>query len=619
MSRESSKRKGQEQESFSSLPGVLAGMVFGVTEVSKLLVTGQLHTGPLSWGLLIAVGFGVPCVIGWTIAKVGSVVGLTRLQLFWTAAAAVSSVFLAEWWFSAPPPFAPGAPLQGNLWVFIGFFIVAVVPAVVALGRARLRVSVAVVGGLLSLQAVGLYRSAQAPEVPAALADSPNVLLVTLDTARGDRFVRGRQESFDRIASGGVRFQTAISSIPVTGPSHMSMLTGKDPWEHGVLLNGMPLPDGYTTLAQRLQDRGYATGAFVSAYVLDKNIGLGRGFDVYGDHFGWLKGLDELLLGRLWHGWLRHRDPDLLLERRAVEVVDDSLDWLEQQNGAWFAWVHLFDPHGPYTPPPPYDNRFYQGYDPRAQSNHSMDAVSGVPSYMQPSLEGITDLKYVIAQYDGELGYVDGELGRLLDWVQAVDPNTLVIAVGDHGEGLGEHEEWFRHGDFLYEHDLRVPMAIRWPGQISPGAEVAGPVSTTRISDTVLDYLAIDGRGDQSLRSLIDGDSEPEALVHSICFDREANKMERALDPTFRPKWRMASSWAAGQLLVVRESPRMEDSFFLVSGAEAGAGETVSRERMRHEAASVLTGSMGALPALSDADRGLLEALGYVDPSGSEH
>lgn len=598
---------------------MLAGIIFGVNEVSELLVTGQLHVGPLSLGLVIVLGVGLPGTIGWLIAKLSVAFGLRRVQVFWTSAAAVCSVFLAEWWFSAPPPFARGAPMQGNLWVFIGFFLLVVSPGVIALGRARLRVSVAVVAAFLAFEGAGLILSARAPKAPPAIAGTPNLLLVTLDTARGDRFVRGRQESFDRIASGGARFKTAISSIPVTGPSHMSMLTGKEPWEHGVLLNGMPLSAEFQTLAQRLQERGYATGGFVSAYVLDKNIGLGRGFDVYGDHFGWLKGLDSLLLGRLWEGWLRYRDPDLLLERRAVDVVDESLDWLDEQEGAWFAWVHLFDPHGPYTPPPPYDNRFYQGYDPRAQSNRSMEAVTGIPSYIQPSLEGITDVNWVVAQYDGELGYVDGELGRLLDWVKAVDPNTLVVAVGDHGEGLGEYDEWFRHGDFLYEHDLRVPMAMRWPGKIQPGSVVPGPVSTTRISDTVLDYLEIEGRGGRSLRGLIEGQKDPGALVHSICFDREANKMERALDPTFRPRWRMASSWAPGQLFVVRESPRMEDSLFMVSGAEAGAGGTVNLEQLKQEAASVLTGSLGELPDLSVEDQDLLEALGYVDPSGREH
>jgi hypothetical protein len=619
MSRQASKRKGQEQESFGGFYGFLAGALLGLSEVCHLLLTGQLHVGPVSVALLIALGVGLPGLMGWLIAKVAIAAGLGRLQVFWTSTAAVGSLFLAEWWFSAPPPFAWAAPMQGNPWVFIGFLLLVLTPAVVAIGRAQSWVSFALVAVVLGGDFGRILLSFRSSGALPAPAGTPNLLLVTLDTARADRFVRGRRESFDRIASGGARFSTAIAAIPVTGPSHMSLLTGQPPWELGVLLNGMSLPAGHETLAERLRDKGYATGAFVSAYVLDKNIGLSSGFDVYGDDFSWLRGLDSLLVGRLWEGSLRYRDPDLLLERRASEVVDESLTWLQEQEGAWFAWVHIFDPHGPYTPPPPFDNRYYRGYDPRSPTNHSMESVSGLPEYIKPSIEGITDVSWVIAQYEGELGYLDGELGRLLDWVNAAAPNTLVVAVGDHGEGLGEHGEWFRHGDFLYEHDLRVPMAMWWPGVIPAGTEVRGPVATTRIFDTVLDYLEAGGDGSTSLRRMIEGETDPAELVHSICFDREANKIDRALNPDFRPKWRMASTWAAGQLYVVRESPRMEDAVFLVGGAEAGAGDNLSVDRLKQAAASVLTGSLGALPELSIEDQRLLEALGYVDPAKREH
>ena len=364
----------------------------------------------------------------------------------------------------------------------------------------------------------------------------------------------------------------------------------------------------------RLRAKGYTTGGFVSAYVLGKRIGLDRGFDVYGDHFGWLRGVDAVLVGRLWELWQRYQDPHRLLERRAADTADEALGWIKAQNAGWFAWVHLFDPHGPYAPPPPYDHRFYEGHDPRSSKNRSMDAVSGVPEYMKPSLSGITDLSWVKAQYSGEVAYVDAQIGRLLDVVESAHPNTLVAIVGDHGEGLGEEDEWFRHGDFLYEHDLRVPLALRLPGVLPAAQEVRAPVAAYWIFDTILDYLGDSGPYPNSLRGVIEGGRPPSEMVHAMCLDREANRVERLANPEFVPKWRMAASWAPGVLYVVRESPRMEDRMFLVAGGQASEGGAPSTDALKQSAASILTTGVPVLPELPEGERNLLEALGYVDP-----
>ncbi len=185
---------------------------------------------------------------------------------------------------------------------------------------------------------------------------------------------------------------------------------------------------------------------------------------------------------------------------------------------------------------------------------------------MRESLEGITDLDYVIAQYDGEITYADAQAGRLLDFLdtEGLANGTLVIINGDHGEALGEHEVWFDHGDDLYDASTRVPMVMRFPGRLPQGLRVRTLVELTDLAPTVLELLglpvpdSVDGR---PLGSIIDGKSSS-IQARGFCFDRVANLRARAAGEITKPRWRMASLRSNETLFVRREAPAYGDEYY---------------------------------------------------------
>lgn len=239
-----------------------------------------------------------------------------------------------------------------------------------------------------------------------------NVLLVTIDTLRADALGSygsgAATPNLDALAARGARFSFAHAHAVVTLPSHASILTGRYPYEHGVRDNaGYRLQAGTPTLATRLGQMGFATGAFVGGFPLDQRFGLGAGFDAYDDRVGEVATATDILLP----------------ERRADAVVASTLDWVARQQDRWFAWVHVFDPHAPYLPPDEWLRRYPN--DP----------------------------------YHAEVAWTDFALGRLFDRLGSQPRPTLVIVTADHGEGLGEHDE-LTHGLFAYETTLRVPLIV---------------------------------------------------------------------------------------------------------------------------------------------------------------
>ena len=258
--------------------------------------------------------------------------------------------------------------------------------------------------------------------VPAAGAVPPkkpwNVLLITIDTLRPDRlscysdkFVQ--TPHIDTLSEKGALFLKAFAHTPTTLPSHTNILLGTTPLYHGVHDNqNFIIRDEFLTLAEHLKSSGYATGAFVGAFPLDSRFGLTQGFDVYDDNYG-SKNYQEFSY----------------VERRAEIVVQKAMDWLESREKHWFLWIHCFDPHQQYDPPEPFKT------------------------------------EYKDAPYNGEVAYVDRELGKLLAFLQKNrwEENTLVIFTGDHGESLGQHGE-STHGYFAYNSTIWVPLIIAFPG-----------------------------------------------------------------------------------------------------------------------------------------------------------
>jgi len=283
----------------------------------------------------------------------------------------------------------------------------------------------------LALLATGAYGQAGAPDV----------FLITVDTLRADRVTGQRAvatRGFGRLATDGVVFTQAFTSAPLTNTAHASILTGLLPAAHGVHDFGVPLSRDITTLAEVLKQRGYRTAAFIGALVLDSKSlapGLDQGFDTY---FNFPAGKKD---GARWGR----------LERRAADVVAEAERWLaENPAGPRFVWVHLYDPHDPYEPPEPYASE-YRG-----------------------------------REYDGEVAYADAMLAGFLEFLSAKGwyENALVIATGDHGEGLGEHGE-DTHGILLYDSTLHVPLVIKLPRAQHKGSTVERLVRNVDLFATV--------------------------------------------------------------------------------------------------------------------------------------
>jgi arylsulfatase A-like enzyme/Tfp pilus assembly protein PilF len=306
-----------------------------------------------------------------------------------------------------------------------------------------------------------------------------DILLITIDTLRADALGAyggaAATPNIDRVAAAGIRFDVAHAHSVVTLPSHTSILTGLYPFAHGVRDNsGYRLKPGLATLASRLRGRGYAAGAFVGAFPLDARFGLDAGFDLYDDRCGSAARPNELSMP----------------ERPAADVVAAASQWIGAQRGRWFAWVHLFDPHAPYRPPPPFDR------------------------------------DYASSPYAGEVAAVDAALAPLLDAVRRRARPVLVIVTADHGEALGGHGE-ATHGLFAYEETLRVPLIVG----ATPLAPRAAPIATAvparhiDIVPTVLDALGLPADAALPGRSLLaaveHGDDHPvpsyfEALTASL-------------------------------------------------------------------------------------------------------
>lgn len=288
----------------------------------------------------------------------------------------------------------------------------------------------------------------------------PNVLLITLDTTRADHLgcygMQGASTpALDALASRGVLFEQAHTAVPLTLPAHAVILTGKLPSSLNLRVNGLKLREGVPTLATWLKARGYWTGAVVSSVILARERGLARGFDAYDD---------RMTMGPRGGG-----PPE---ERSAEEVTAAALALLEKSRGPYFLWVHYYDPHYEYRPPEAFAKLFPQ------------------------------------RPYDGEIAYMDAEVGRLLKVLrEAVKlEDTLVIAAGDHGEGLMEHGER-QHGIFLYEYAVHVPLIMAFEGRLPAGLRVRDLCGLEDLAPTVLDLVGgTPGAGDgRSLKPLLEG------------------------------------------------------------------------------------------------------------------
>jgi len=287
------------------------------------------------------------------------------------------------------------------------------------------------------------------------------ILLISVDTLRADRLGAygselGISPYLDEFAARGQVFEAAYAPTSFTLPSIGTLLTGRYPEEIGILGNRSALAPSIPTLATALRDSGWRTAAIVGNLVLRRNAGLAEGFDVYDD---------ELLDEESARGWP---------ERIARDTTDSALALLEDfqagPDDRLFLWVHYQDPHGPYTPPGDLRQLFLAAERTRAGGKKMLPEVTGhrgkghLPDYQV--VDEQREVAFYRAGYDGEIHYLDAEVGRLLAVLDkgGLAESAIVVFTADHGESLGEHDYWFAHGDRLDESLVRVPLILHVPG-----------------------------------------------------------------------------------------------------------------------------------------------------------
>ncbi len=402
-----------------------------------------------------------------------------------------------------------------------------------------------------------LYPRAGGAPPAGAITTRANVLLVSIDTLRADRTGGPLTPSLNALAARGTRFVNARSPVPLTLPAHASLMTGLLPPRHGVRLNGAHrLAAGTPTLATVLRRSGYRTGAFVGAYVLDPRFGLAEGFDTYDAEIA----RRDMVAG----------EPEA--ERRGEAVVDRALAWLASDRSGvpFFLWVHLYDPHAPYDPPP--------GWTERA-GGHA---------------------------YDGEVAYADAQLGRLLDALASREPAspTLVVVAGDHGEALGDHGE-ATHGLLIYEKAVAIPLVMAGAGV--PVAVRGDAASLVDVAPTVMGLLKLGGLEDGDGRDLFaPGAASVEAEVY-LETEYPATAGFAALKGLVSGRWKYIGD------------PERPELYDLVADPDERS-DVGSRHRPALEAMATRVRALGraaappspAGPSGEAAER--LRALGYVTP-----
>ncbi len=322
-----------------------------------------------------------------------------------------------------------------------------------------------------------------------------NLLIITVDTLRADYIKsispqKGVTHHIDSLAHSGIIFTRAFTHVPLTLPSHVSLMTGTSPLEHNIHDNaGYRLEEKWLTLAELFKKHGYITGAFVGAYPLDRRFGLDQGFDVY--HEGYPS---------------KSRLRAFFTERRAESVITDALQWLSTvHTQKWMMWVHLFDPHQPYDPPEPFRSQFEK--DP----------------------------------YAGEVAYTDTQIGRLLTYLkkQNLLKKTVVLFVSDHGEALGEHGER-THGYFIYNSTMWIPAILH-----IPNLPFSRRISTfVAISDfyptlaRLFHFKIPKGVTGRDLRSLWDPSIKGMLIPRPIYIEQLATYLNRDWAPVYGIIWK---------------------------------------------------------------------------------
>lgn len=416
-------------------------------------------------------------------------------------------------------------------------------------------------------------------------AAPPNVVLITLDTVRADRMgflgsQRGLTPNLDALARQSVVFTRAYSQVPLTTASHATILTGTYPQYHKVNDFQIPLAEDLPYAPQVFRGAGYSTAAFVASVVLDPRQQFARGFD---------RGFDKYDAG--FKDWKPSLDRYQTRERRAGSVVSRAVAWLNTRpKGPFFLWVHLYDAHYPYDPPPPYKS------------------------------------KYASAPYDGEIAYVDAELARLFAALRArgLFDSSVVAVMADHGEALGDHGE-DTHGIFLYDETIRVPLMIKLPGQASAGKSIENRVGLVDVAPTLLGAAGVAVPKEMQGLSLL-GMMLPESAKGGSVSDAAATRAVYSESdyPRVAFGWSSLQALRSGKYLYVEAphaelydqsaDPKAERNLY---AASTGVASTLAGQLKEFEKKTTSSREIPKLN-LDPVAQAKLAALGYV-ASGSNN
>ena len=431
----------------------------------------------------------------------------------------------------------------------------------------------------------------------------PNIILISVDTLRPDHlgcygYSKNTSPAIDQFAKEAMLFENCLSHAPVTSSSCASIMSGFLPHETKVFENG-PLPAEVTTLPEILQKQGYTTVGVVSNYVLRRKRGWEQGFSLF----------DDTMTNRE----IVRNYP----ERIAEHTTEQAIKYLQQFNSVpLFMWIHYQDPHGPYTPPDSFSNLFIDSnqISRNLRVNRNVSGLGGIPSYQR--LGENRNYHYYVSQYDSEIRYLDEHFRKLINTLKqlGIYESSLIVFTADHGEGMGENNYYFAHGDYLFNSQIHVPLIIKY------GKELLGRkthyVQHIDIVPTILNLLKINTdlnfRGSDLLQY---PDTNKEIVSEMFLTRNEINRLSFSIVHD-------------GFKFILSYTPSFtkQNELFDLKGDEKEKNNLASQGGLRHKLESLqsrlhqIWGEdllklevIEKTQDLSNEERDKLKALGYVD------
>lgn len=447
--------------------------------------------------------------------------GVTFAMLFFF----VSNFYLQQYVLPQDPILAPRSLITMFGTLVVAALLAYLLARVASRFHLRVRRSVLLASCILAVAGAVIlqFYLEERASTPHATAGSsrPNILFITIDTLRADRlgaygYERIETPAIDALAADGVRFETCLTSVPLTLPSHSSIFTGRYPPALTTRVNGDVLPRTETTLAELLQEEGYRTAAVIGTVVLDTRTGLRQGIHDYYDRMHAAHGyllrvilsrIKLLLVGYLKTTILEAGGAETSTQKTADRVTREALGWFEKHASyPYFLWVHYFDPHTPYAPPKPYSDMYE-------------------------------------SKYDGEVAFVDTQIAKLLQGIEETvgTENLLIVLTADHGEGLEDHG-YRKHRQRIYEEQLHVPLILAGFGPFRKPLEVEGPVRTIDIMPSLIELLDLPApeglHGKSTLELLQGGASARSTYIETL----DAGTPSRQLFGLRESRWKLIRS-----------------------------------------------------------------------------